>query len=500
MKTKKFINIIIVIICLCFIAGVGTFIYNALNAYKISNNFISLPLQFNPDDSSSTYETQNAQIIVYDGFVKGIQKGKNGEESLIIRALSPLPTINVKGYNDTAVALQIENVNPDFYAKSITDINLPMTKVAVNTLQLVVDVKTDETVIIEPTQPQVSGNLGKYQYIILGDNRDGYDTFEKIIQQVNGLNPVFVIDNGDLVFSGKPNQYRLFDKMVSKISTTFLTTTGNHDIRDNGRSTYTMLYGPSYYSFDFADTHFVFLDSAPGWSEKQAISDQQYVWLEKDLINAQGKHIFVVTHIPPHDPRSGVKINEIPKYVNEVKSGQNWAEKKLDNYNENKDMEHGFQDPMEAEKFENLMSNYNVDTVYLSHIHSYFEYNKDGVRYLITGGAGAELLTKNSYYHYLIAKTGKTNSFTMVEMPSPANNYITRYTATVKLFAIAMYEENPVAVVLVIAGIVLLILLIIIKIYLRQKEPIDTFWKWLRDTGKYSVKRFKELYSNRKSK
>ncbi len=155
---------------------------------------------------------------------------------------------------------------------------------------------------------------------------------------------------------------------------------------------------------------------------------------------------------------------------------------------------------MEAEKFENLMSTYHVDTVYLSHIHSYFEYNKDGVRYLITGGAGAELLTKNSYYHYMIAKTGKVNSFTMVEMPSPANNYITRYTATAKLFAIAMYGENPAAVVLFIAGIVLLILLIITKIYLRKKEPIDTFGKWLRYTGKYSVKRFKELRGNRKSK
>lgn len=67
-------------------------------------------------------------------------------------------------------------------------------------------------------------------------------------------------------------------------------------------------------------------------------------------------------------------------------------------------------------------------------------------------------------------------------------------------FAIAMYEENPVAVVLVIAGVVLLILLIIIKVYLRKKEPIDTFGKWLRDTSKYSVKRFKELRDNRKNK
>lgn len=59
-------------------------------------------------------------------------------------------------------------------------------------------------------------------------------------------------------------------------------------------------------------------------------------------------------------------------------------------------MNHGFQDLKEAKGFESIMSTYHVDTVYLSHIHSYFDYTKNGVRYMVTGGAGAELLTKNS--------------------------------------------------------------------------------------------------------
>lgn len=495
MKIKRIINIAIVILFLCLATGIGAFIYNSIHSYKISNDFVSVPLQFNPDDSSSTYQAQNAEVTVYGGFIKGIKYDSGGQESLVIRALSPLPMITVKGDAVDNVSLMIENINPDFYAKSTIESNLPMTKVAVNSLKISVAVSAGDTIKIEPMKPTDTDNTGKYQYIILGDNRDGYDTFEQIIQQINGEKPVFVIDNGDLVFSGKPNQYRLFDQMTSKISTTFCTALGNHDIRNNGRSTYTMLYGPAYYSFDFADNHFIFLDSSPGWSEKQSISDEQYTWLEKDLIKAQGKHIFVITHIPPHDPRSSVTKNEIPNYVNEVKSGENWVEQKLDNYNESKDMEHGFQDSQEAEKFENLMSTYHVDTVYLSHIHSYLEYSKDGVRYLITGGAGAELLTENSYYHYMIAKVGDIKSVTMVELPSPANNYLIRYAATVQLFANAMYKENPTAIVFVIAGLVLLVLLLIIKIYLREKQPIDTFLKGLRDIGKYAVKRFKELYN-----
>lgn len=261
---------------------------------------------------------------------------------------------------------------------------------------------------------------------------------------------------------------------------------------------YIMLYGPSYYSFDFADNHCIFLDSSPGWSKKKAISDEQYEWLEKDLIKAQGKRIFVISHIPPRDPRSNVTKNEIPNYVNKVESGESWAEQILDNYFENKNMEHSFQDPQEAERLEKLMSTYHVDTVYLSHIHSYFEYTKDGVRYLISGGAGAELLTQNSYYHYMIAKIDdRNNSIIMIELPLPINNYIPRYVVTVKLFASVMYEENPVAVGFVIAGFLMIILLLIIKIYLWKRKPLNTLGKWLIDIGKYAMKRFKELFGDR---
>jgi len=197
----------------------------------------------------------NASIIVQGGFVKGIQKGRDGTENLVIRALSPLPNIKVKGNLDSTVLLMVENINPDFYMEKITS-SLSVTKVAVNTLQLSMNIKSGETVKVEPLQPMETEATGKYKYIILGDNRDGYDTFTQMIQQINGMNPVFVIDNGDLVFSGKSNQYRLFDKMVSKISTTVCTTLGNHDIRSKGRSSYTTLYGPAYYSFDLMDSHF----------------------------------------------------------------------------------------------------------------------------------------------------------------------------------------------------------------------------------------------------
>jgi hypothetical protein len=101
-ETRKIINIMIIVLCLCLGTGIGAFIYNAENEYRINSNFVSVPLQFNPDDSSSSYKMNDVQITVYGGFVKGIQKGKSGTESLVLRALSPLPTITISS-NSTAV-------------------------------------------------------------------------------------------------------------------------------------------------------------------------------------------------------------------------------------------------------------------------------------------------------------------------------------------------------------------------------------------------------------
>jgi hypothetical protein len=231
--------------------------------------------------------------------------------------------------------------------------------------------------------------------------------------------------------------------------------------------------------------------------KKQAIPDEEYAWLETDLQKAQGKRIYVISHVPPTDPRSGIKPNEIEAYTDKVKQEGGFIEQKLEAYLEDESIDHGFRDKQEAQKFENLMSQYKVTTVYVSHIHSYFDYTKDGVRYIISGGAGAELLSQNSYYHYLIAKAGTTNTLTMVQLPSPANLILQRYGATVSLFAQAMYKENQAAVVLFIAGLVLLALLLLVLLFLRLKDRLALLWILIKDTGRYIAKRHRELYKRK---
>ena len=491
MKLKRVLKVITLALVLCLAAGVGLFLYNSHHVYNINAGFTSVPLNYNPDNSSSSYTWNGVEVTVHGGFIKGIQKDKNGSQ-LVIRALSPLPAVALKATNASVpnILISIENINPDFYSSSI-DKNLKPARITLNTLEFSMNLSAGEIKRINPAQPS---NTADDNYAILGDSRDGYETFGKIIEQVNALKPVFVIDNGDLVFSGKPNQYRIFNQMTSGISTTLCTTLGNHDIRGDGRETHKKLYGPEYYSFNFGENHFIFLDSSRGYAEKQAIPDVQYAWLERDLQKAQGKRIFVISHVPPTDPRSGVKPNEIQSYTDKVEKEGGFVEQKLEAYSEDESINHGFQTKQEAEKFENLMTKYKVDTVYLSHIHSYFDYTKNGVRYIISGGAGAELMTQNSYYHYLIAKAGATDTLTMVQLPSPPNLILQRYAATVSLFANAMYKENQIAVILFIVGFALLILLLLTLLFLKLKKRLAVFWTLIKDTGKYMAKRHRELF------
>lgn len=493
-NTKNAARLIVLLLCICVATGIGLFMYNAFHEYNINSGFTPLPLQYNPDDSISGYSWNGANITVRGGFVKGIQKNSTGD-SLVVRALSPLPAVEVNNSNTSvqSISINIENINPELYSNSI-DKSLAPSRIAVNTLEFELSVSAGDTKHINPSQPNDTENDN---YVILGDSRDGYETFDKIIAQVNALKPAFVIDNGDLVYRGKPNQYRIFDQMVSGISATLCTTLGNHDIRGNGRETYIKLYGPEYYSFDFGYNHFVFLDSSRGYAEKQAIYDEQYAWLQRDLQKAQGKRIYVISHIPPTDPRSGVKPNEIAAYTDKIKQEGGFVEKKLEAYLEDESIDHGFQDKQEAQKFESLMSQYKVTAVYASHIHSYLDYTKDGVRYIISGGAGAELLTQNSYYHYLIAKAGAANTLTMIQLPSPTNLLLQRYVATGSLFAQAVYRENQAAVGLFITGLILLVLLLLVFLFLKLKNRLTVFWILMKDTGRYTAKRYRELYKRK---
>ena len=481
-KINRFLILLIILI------SIGSLVY-AYKNYRIYQNYLSIPLNFNPTGSISTYDWDGATVTVKGGFIKG-KIIDNNKEYLILRSLSPTPQITLKGdiKNNKTYYLRLENVNPIDTSFS----NIKKSQVEIvdsHTIRLHIALKASEQKDIKVIPKDSTEG---FEFVMLGDNRDGYDTFSQILDQINFINPAFTVDDGDLVYGGEPHKYRLFYQSIAKLRVPLYTTLGNHDIRENGRPTYTKLFGPPYYSFDYKSSHLVFLDSSRGFAEKVAIPNEQYGWLENDLKNAKGKQIFVFSHIPPADPRKYVDPNTIPNIPDEEKPG--FIEGIMNNYSQYKSLNHGFPDKEEAKRFESIMTKYHVHTVFLSHIHSYFSYIKDDVRYVISGGAGAELLTKDSYYHYLRVKvTNKDTYLEAIELPSPINTIQNRYIAAAQLFADAIYKEYKVDVIIVIVIILCIFACIAWNIRGKCKIHLLFWWRFLVKLFKVGVDMYKQL-------
>ncbi|MFD2199971.1 calcineurin-like phosphoesterase C-terminal domain-containing protein [Shivajiella indica] len=132
-----------------------------------------------------------------------------------------------------------------------------------------------------------------------------------LIKTKNLLNDpnLFGVGLGDLVF----DQFDLFEQYNKGIQSTgipFFQVLGNHDIdllaRSNEFSQYpfTNHYGPSYYSFNRGQRHYIVLSDVYLLGDKQYVgylNETQLKWLEQDLESVdEGSELIVFLHIPSY--------------------------------------------------------------------------------------------------------------------------------------------------------------------------------------------------------
>ena len=208
-----------------------------------------------------------------------------------------------------------------------------------------------------------------FSFAVMGDNRNGFTTLKKILNDIDSNHYLFALDNGDLISNGRKIGYRIFFNIIKNEKTPFLTGIGNHEIINGGEKYYFEIFGKPYYSFDYDNSLFIVLDD----SNTVRVDTVQMKWLEQQL-QKKYHHRFVFLHTPPFDPRPGKHQS--------LKDGKN------------------------AKEFMALMERYKPDIVFTSHIHGYFEETRNGVLYVITGGAGAkaeEYKTHDAhfYHHYV---------------------------------------------------------------------------------------------------
>jgi predicted phosphodiesterase len=212
-------------------------------------------------------------------------------------------------------------------------------------------------------------------FYVFGDSQGYQDGIIEIAEIANQERPDFVFHCGDLTPFGKSNQY---DEVISALDTFTVpvyTTAGNHDVREGGGARYLQHFGTSTYSFDSGPIHFSIFNTSTN-----DISESEMAWLENDLSQSRSEIKFVFTHTPPFDPRTGPK--------------------------------HSMLNVTMAQRLMALFEVQGVNTVFAGHIHMYNESERNGVRYVITGGAGASLYAdeeEGGIYHFVnvtVAETG----------------------------------------------------------------------------------------------
>jgi len=242
--------------------------------------------------------------------------------------------------------------------------------------------RTLACIILVASSPGVLCAGAPSRFVVIGDTRtdgSGGDVitpapmYRRAIDEINLLQPDFVVILGDLVLGYTEletleKQWDAFDRETSRLQAPVHLVVGNHDVWNRAsEQVYARRYGDRWYSFDAGECHFVVLDSEDQAAPQQ-IAGAQLEWLKSDLAASAGKRVFVFVHQPL------------------------WAEASYPRSGWMKDVHP-------------LLAAAGVDTVFAGHWHNYENMGrKDGVRYIVTGGGGAEIggvPAAGDFYHYL---------------------------------------------------------------------------------------------------
>ena len=206
-----------------------------------------------------------------------------------------------------------------------------------------------------------------FTFVVLGDSRDNDEIFRKSLGLAATFNPLFVLHDGDFSMNGTPKEVDHFLEVVngSVPEIPLFVITGNHEQKKPFRDK----VGPHEFVLDSSRLGFkvVVVDNS-----NYALKVSQLTYL-KDHLAEQRKFTFVAMHIPPKTAR------------------WNW---------------HTFSDG--AAELINLLAEKRVTAAFYGHVHLYDRDDIKGVPHIITGGAGAPLVSVgfpgDASYHIVVVR------------------------------------------------------------------------------------------------
>ncbi len=219
------------------------------------------------------------------------------------------------------------------------------------------------------THLRLNNDPESFHFVVVSDRTGGHRAriFSQAVEQINLLQPEFVVSVGDLIegYSKDPDrlrsQWKEFQSYTSKLQMPFFYVPGNHDVANMVEaSEWKDRFGRAYYHFLYRDTLFLAVNSddpaeARGDKEQCRISPEQIDYFKKVLAdNAKVRWIFVMLHKP--------------MWVIGNMETNGWA---------------AMEKLLEGRKY----------TVFAGHVHRYQKFVRQGMNYyqLATTGGGSKL-------------------------------------------------------------------------------------------------------------
>ena len=138
--------------------------------------------------------------------------------------------------------------------------------------------------------------------VLTGDSHRFYSEAEDLVASVNRQRGVgLVVVAGDVSDFGLGRELQQMHDELQHLRVPYLTVAGNHDLTGNGRQTYQNVYGALDYTFTYAGTRFIMLNT----NSRETGFDgtvPNLGWLQQQLADTAGvRRQLLVHHVPPTD-------------------------------------------------------------------------------------------------------------------------------------------------------------------------------------------------------
>lgn len=237
-----------------------------------------------------------------------------------------------------------------------------------------------ESQAMKATLAKLSTTKESFTFVVIGDNRSGDRIYKKIIHKALIRKPLFIVNTGDLIPNhGNREEWKNFWEISKEITVPYFLVPGNHDIDDKEsqdvwRDEVDLPGNETYYSFKVGKNLFVILNSCEPENDRRIVG-KQFEWLKSVLSGDRYEHKFVFLHYPL------------------------FLLKEMNHYNGSIDRY-----PKLRDELHKLFVDKKVTSVIAGHEHTFNRTEKDGIEYIITGGAGAPLYGKESYNNIMAIK------------------------------------------------------------------------------------------------